>query len=65
MDKMILPVIDDRKLKELLREDFEDCISEVVEATFNYPDNGPSDIYEIGAPMSAELIDNRTGPVYP
>lgn len=32
MDKMILPVIDDRKLKELLREDFEDCISEVVEA---------------------------------
>jgi hypothetical protein len=35
---------------------------EVFEATFNYPDNGPSDIYEIGAPMSAELIDNRTGP---
>lgn len=26
MDKMDLPGIDDRKLKELLKKDFEDCI---------------------------------------
>jgi hypothetical protein len=32
MDNMNLPVIDDRKLKELLKKDFEDCIAEVVEA---------------------------------
>ena len=32
MDKMNLPEINDRKLKELLKEDFEDCIAEVVEA---------------------------------
>ena len=32
MDKMKLPEINDRKLKELLEKDFEDCIAEVVEA---------------------------------
>jgi hypothetical protein len=32
MDKMDLPEINDRKLKELLKKDFEDCIAEVVEA---------------------------------
>ncbi len=32
MDKMDLPKINDRKLKELLKKDFEDCIAEVVEA---------------------------------
>ena len=32
MDKMNLPEINDRKLKELLKKDFEDCIAEVVEA---------------------------------
>jgi hypothetical protein len=32
MDKKNLPLIDDKKLKELLKEDFEDCIAEVVEA---------------------------------
>ena len=32
MDKKNLPAIDDRKLKELLKKDFEDCIAEVVEA---------------------------------
>jgi len=32
MDKKNFPVIDDEKLKELLKKDFEDCISEVVEA---------------------------------
>ena len=32
MDNMNLPAIDDRKLKELLKKDFEDCIAEVVEA---------------------------------
>ena len=32
MDKKNLPEINDRKLKELLKKDFEDCISEVVEA---------------------------------
>jgi hypothetical protein len=32
MAKMNLPLIDDRKLKELLKKDFEDCIAEVVEA---------------------------------
>ncbi len=32
MDKMKLPEINDRKLKESLKKDFEDCIAEVVEA---------------------------------
>jgi len=32
MDKMNLPEINDKKLKELLKKDFEDCIAEVVEA---------------------------------
>ena len=32
MDNMNLPAINDRKLKELLKKDFEDCIAEVVEA---------------------------------
>ena len=32
MDNMNLPEIDDGKLKELLKKDFEDCIAEVVEA---------------------------------
>jgi hypothetical protein len=32
MDDKNLPVIDERKLKELLKKDFEDCIAEVVEA---------------------------------
>jgi hypothetical protein len=32
MDKMNLPEINNRKLKELLKKDFEDCIAEVVEA---------------------------------
>ena len=31
MDDKNLPVIDDNKLKELLKKDFEDCIAEVVE----------------------------------
>jgi hypothetical protein len=31
------------------------------EMTFDYPDEGPADIYEMGAPRSAKLIDNRTG----
>jgi hypothetical protein len=35
MDNMNLPAIDDRKLKELLEKDFEDCIAEVVEAIDN------------------------------
>ena len=30
MDKKKLPEIDDRKLKELLKKDFEDCSAEVV-----------------------------------
>jgi len=32
MDDKNLPVIDERKLKESLKKDFEDCIAEVVEA---------------------------------
>ena len=32
MDKMNIPEINDRKLKELLKKDFEDCIAEVIEA---------------------------------
>jgi hypothetical protein len=32
MDKKNLPVLDDEKLKELLKKDFEDCIAEVIEA---------------------------------
>ena len=32
MDKKNLPLLDDSKLKELLKKDFEDCIAEVVEA---------------------------------
>ena len=32
MDNKNLPAIDDRKLKELLKKDFDDCIAEVVEA---------------------------------
>ena len=32
MDKKKLPEIDNRKLKELLKKDFEDCIAEVIEA---------------------------------
>jgi len=32
MNKMNLPEINDRKLKELLKKDFEDCIAEVVKA---------------------------------
>ncbi len=32
---------------------------EVAEMSFNYPDNGPIDIYEIGAPQAATVIDNR------
>ena len=32
MDKVNLPEINDRKLQELLKKDFEDCIAEVVEA---------------------------------
>ena len=32
MDKKNFPLIDYEKLKELLKKDFEDCISEVVEA---------------------------------
>ena len=32
MDNMNLPAIDDGKLKELLKKDFEDCIAEVIEA---------------------------------
>ena len=32
---------------------------EVAEASFDYPDNGPMDIYEIGAPQIAAVIDNR------
>ena len=29
---------------------------------FDYPDDGPADIYEMGAPISAKVIDNRPGP---
>jgi hypothetical protein len=32
MDNMNLPAIDDGKLKELLKKDFEDCIADVIEA---------------------------------
>ena len=32
MDNVNLPTINDRKLKELLEKDFENCIAEVVEA---------------------------------
>ena len=33
-----------------------------VEMTFDYPDDGPPDIYELGAPGSAAVIDDRTKP---
>ncbi len=32
------------------------------EMTFDYPDDGPTDIYELGAPRSAAVIDDRTKP---
>ena len=32
------------------------------ELIFDYPDDGPADIYELGAPRSAAVIDNRTKP---
>ncbi len=32
------------------------------EMTFDYPDDGPADIYELGAPRSAAIIDDRTKP---
>jgi len=32
------------------------------EMTFDYPDDGPADIYELGAPRSAAVIDERTKP---
>ena len=32
------------------------------EMTFDYPDDGPADIYELGAPRSAAVIDDRTKP---
>jgi hypothetical protein len=32
------------------------------EMTFDYPDDGPADIYELGAPGSAAVIDDRTKP---
>ncbi len=32
------------------------------EMTFDYPDDGPADIYELGAPRSAVVIDERTKP---
>jgi len=32
------------------------------EMTFDYPDDGPADIYELGAPRSAAVIDNRMKP---
>ena len=35
---------------------------EVAEASFDYPDNGPKDIYEMGAPQTATVIDNRPDP---
>ncbi len=49
MDTMNLPVIDDRKLKELLKKDFEDCITEVVEA--------------IDTAKAGSIIDDSEGPV--
>lgn len=32
------------------------------EMIFDYPDDGPADIYELGAPRSAAVIDDRTKP---
>lgn len=32
------------------------------EATFDYPDDGPADIYELGTPRSVAVIDDRTKP---
>ena len=49
MDRMNLPNIDDRKLKELLKKDFEDCIVEVVEA--------------IDTAKSGAIIDDSEEPV--
>ena len=49
MDDMNLPVIDERKLKELLKKDFEDCIAEVVEA--------------IDTAKSGSIIDDSEEPV--
>jgi hypothetical protein len=49
MDKKNLPLIDDKKLKELLKEDFEDCIAEVVEA--------------IDTAKSGSIIDDSEEPV--
>ena len=37
-------------------------VIEVGEMTFDYPDDGPADIYELGAPRSAAIIDDRTKP---
>jgi len=49
MDDMNLPAIDDGKLKELLKKDFEDCIAEVVEA--------------IDTAKSGSIIDDSEEPV--
>jgi hypothetical protein len=49
MDNMNLPAIDDGKLKELLKKDFEDCIAEVVEA--------------IDAAKAGSIIDDSEEPV--
>ena len=49
MDNMNLPAINDRKLKELLKKDFEDCIAEVVEA--------------IDTAKAGSIIDNSEEPV--
>ena len=37
-------------------------VIEVGEMIFDYPDDGPADIYELGAPRSAAVIDDRTKP---
>jgi hypothetical protein len=37
-------------------------VIEAGEMTFDYPDDGPADIYELGAPGSAAVIDERMKP---
>jgi len=49
MDKMDLPGIDAEKLRQLLKKDFEDCVTEVVEA--------------IEAAKAGAIIDDSEEPV--
>jgi len=47
---------------ELERYDPNGNFTTIGKVRFDYPDDGPADIYELGAPRSAAVIDDRTKP---